>query len=300
MHHFGARAITNQHLVQFGITKTIKINYKMTFIKTISSFLITLLLVTTAFGQESKHKTKILLIGTIHFETPHLDQFELKTDDFLAPKRQQELEELTETLKRTNADKVMIEKPLKEQKLIDSLYNAYSQNKYKLTVSEREQIGFRLAKKLNLKQVNCVDIFYGMTHDSLLSVTAQEKNQLYLLKELGANANKLLLEIDGVLKRNSITEVLKYINKKELLQKNLSLYLKYIAKVGAGENYIGAEAVSDWYLRNLAIYANVTNQIKANDKYVILIFGQGHIPILKHLLQNNDDFEVVEVNSVLK
>ncbi|MCS3871431.1 hypothetical protein J3D55_004347 [Chryseobacterium ginsenosidimutans] len=62
----------------------------MTFIKTISIFLITLLSVTTTFGQESKHKTKILLIGTIHFETPHLDVHELKTDDFLAPKRQKE------------------------------------------------------------------------------------------------------------------------------------------------------------------------------------------------------------------
>lgn len=272
----------------------------MTFIKTIYTFLIALLFVTTTFGQASKHKTKILLLGTIHFETPHLDAHELKTDDFLAPKRQQELEELTETLKQTNADKVMIEKPFKQQKQIDSLYTAYSQNKYKLTVSEREQIGFRLAKKLNLKSINCVDALYLMKHDSLVAVTAKEKNQLYLLKELGTTANNLILEFDSVVKRNSITEILKYINKKELLQKNLSIYLKYIAKVGAGDNYIGAEAVSDWYLRNLAIYANVMNQIKAEDKYVILIFGQGHIPILKHLFQNNDDFEVVEVNSVLK
>ncbi|OXA82537.1 hypothetical protein SAMN05444397_107144 [Flavobacterium aquidurense] len=272
----------------------------MTFIKAISTFLITLLVVTTSFGQAAKPKTKILLIGTIHFETPHLDSFELKTDDFLAPKRQQELEQLTETLKRTNADKVMIEKPFTQQKQIDSLYIAYSENRYKLTVSEREQIGFRLAKKLNLKQINCVDVLYLMTHDSLVAVTAKEKNQLYLLKDLGTNANKIIHEIDSVVKRNSITEVLKYINTKELLQKNLSIYLKYIAKVGAGENYIGAESVSDWYLRNLAIYANVMNQITANDKYVVLIFGQGHIPILKHLLQNNDDFEVVEVNSVLK
>jgi hypothetical protein len=272
----------------------------MTFIKTISTFLITLLIVTTTFGQESKHKTKILLIGTIHFETPHLDALELKTDDFLAPKRQMELEELTEILKRTKADKVMIEKPFNQQMLFDSLYNAYSQNKYKLTVSEREQIGFRLAKKLNLKHINCVDVLYQMKHDSLVSVTAKEKNQVYLLNELGTNASNFMLEIDGVLKRNSITEVLKYINKNELLQRNLSLYLKYIVKVGAGENYIGAESVSDWYLRNLAIYANVINQINTNDKYVILIFGQGHIPILKHLLQNNDDFELVELNSVLK
>lgn len=272
----------------------------MTFIKTIATFLITFLIATTTFGQESKHKTKILLIGTIHFETPHLDQFELKTDDFLAPKRQKELEELTEILKRTNADKVMIERPLNQQTQIDSLYNAYLQNRYKLTVSEREQIGFRLAKKLNLKHINCVDIFYGMKHDSLVSVTAKEKNQLYLLKELGASANSLMRELDSVVRRNSITEVIKYINKDELLRKNLSLYLKYYAKIGAGENYIGAESVSDWYLRNLAIYANVISQVNKNDKYVILIFGQGHIPILKHLLQYNDDFEVVELNSVLK
>ncbi|WP_394333905.1 DUF5694 domain-containing protein [Chryseobacterium shigense] len=70
--------------------------------------------------------------------------------------------------------------------------------------------------------------------------------------------------------------------------------------MGAGDNYIEAESVSDWYLRNLAIYSNIITPIDAKDKYVILIFGQGRIPILKHLLQNNDDFEVVEVNSVLK
>ncbi|MCT2407498.1 DUF5694 domain-containing protein [Chryseobacterium antibioticum] len=272
----------------------------MTFIKTIFTFLITFLSLTTTFGQASKHKTKILLIGTIHFETPHLDTFELKTDDFLAPKRQKELEELTEILKRTNADKVMIEKPLNQQKQIDSLYNTYSQNRYTLTVSEREQIGFRLAKKLNLKHINCVDIFYGMKHDSLVSVTAKEKNQVYILNELGTTANNFMREIDSVTKQNSITGILKYINTKELLEKNLSLYLKYYAKIGAGDNYIGAESVSDWYLRNLAVYANVITQIDANDKYVILIFGQGHIPILKHLLQNNDDFELVELNTILK
>ncbi|MBE8726454.1 DUF5694 domain-containing protein [Flavobacterium hungaricum] len=273
----------------------------MTFIKTISTFSITLLIVTTTFGQKAKNKTKILLIGTIHFETPHLDEFELKADDFLSSKRQLELEELTGVLKRTNADKVMIEKPFDQQKLIDSLYNAYLQKSYKLTVSEREQIGFRLAEKLNLKHINCIDVVsYRMKHDSLLGVTAKEKNQVYLLKELSTDAKKILLEIDNVLKRNSITEVIKYINKEELLQRNLSLYLKYLAKVGAGENYIGAESVSDWYLRNIAIYSNIMNQISANDKYVILIFGQGHIPILKHLIQNNDDFELVEVNSVLK
>ncbi|TPG38189.1 DUF5694 domain-containing protein [Flavobacterium pectinovorum] len=270
----------------------------MTFIKTISTFLITLLLVTTTFGQESKPKTKILLIGTIHFETPHTDEFELKVDDFFSAKRQSELENLTNVLSQTKATKVMIERPFENQRSVDSLYNLYLADQYKLTVSEREQIGFRLAKKLKLNQINCVDKFYGLS-DSLMGATAKENNQLYLLKDLGTEANLMVKDFDNKLKKGTITDVLKYINKPEELKRNLSIYLKFMAKIGAGKNYAGAKYVSDWYLRNLAIYSNIMNQVKPSDKYVILIFGQGHIPILKHLLQNNDDFEVIELNSLL-
>ncbi|WP_426477468.1 DUF5694 domain-containing protein [Chryseobacterium sp. CBSDS_008] len=272
----------------------------MAYIKTIASFLIALLFTTTTFGQESKQKTKILLIGTIHFENPHTDSFELIVGDFLSAKRQSELEDLTNVLSQTKATKVMIERPIGNQRSSDSLYHLYVTDHYKLPVSEREQIGFRLAKKLKLDQVKCVDKFYGMTHDSLMVASAKENNQLYLLEDLGTQAKAMINDYDDQLKKGTITEVLKYINTPEELKKNLSIYLKFIAKIGAGKNFAGAESVSDWYLRNLAIYSNIINQVELSDKYVVLIFGQGHIPILKHLLQNNDDFEVVELHSILK
>jgi hypothetical protein len=251
-----------------------------------------------AFGQAQK--TKILLIGTIHFETPHTDEFELKADDFFSAKRQSELEDLTNVLSQTKATKVMIERSVEDQRSNDSLYNLYLTDHYKLTVSEREQIGFRLAKKLKLNHINCIDKFYGMSHDSLMVATAKENNQLYLLKDLGTEANLMLNDYGNKLKKGTITEVLKYLNKPEELKRNLSLYLKFIAKIGAGKNFAGAEAVSDWYLRNLAVYSNVINQVEPSDKYVILIFGQGHIPILKHFLETNDNFDVVELKNVLK
>jgi hypothetical protein len=252
----------------------------------------------TAYGQTQK--TKILLIGTIHFETPHTDQFELKVDDFLSVKRQRELEDLTNVLSQTKATKIMIERPFESQHTNDSLYNLYLTDQYKITVSEREQVGFRLAKKLNLNHINCIDKFYGMTYDSQMTATAKENNQLDLLKDLGAQANAMLNDYNSKLKNGTITEVLKYINKPEQLKRNLSLYLKFMAKIGAGTNYVGANAVSEWYLRNLAIYSNIINQVDSSDKYVILIFGQGHIPILKHFLESNDNFDVVELKSVLK
>jgi len=252
----------------------------------------------TAFGQAQK--TKILLIGTIHFENPHTDEFELKVDDFLSAKRQNDLENLTDVLSQTKATKVMIERPIENQRSSDSLYNLYLTAHYKLTVSEREQIGFRLAKKLKLNQVNCIDKFYGMTHDSLVGATAKENNQLFLLQDAGAVAKAMLSDYDTKLKKGTLTDVIKHINKPEELKKNLSLYLKFLAKIGAGKNFAGAQSVSDWYLRNLAIYSNIINQVESSDKYVIVIFGQGHIPILKHLLENNDNFDVVELKNVLK
>ncbi|MGH1517913.1 DUF5694 domain-containing protein [Chryseobacterium sp. JK1] len=245
-------------------------------------------------------KTKIVLIGTIHFENPHTDQFELETDNFLSAKRQNELEDLTNRLSRTKASKVMIERSIDKQQSTDSLYSLYVKDRYKIPVSEREQIGFRLARKLKLNRVNCVDKFYGMTRDSLMAATAKENNQLYLLNDLQVHAKAMIKDFDDKLKNGTITEVLQYINRPEELKRNLSIYLKYIAKVGAGKNFVGAESVSEWYLRNLAIYSNIINQVEPSDKYVILIFGQGHIPILKHLLENNDNFEVVELKNVLQ
>ena len=59
--------------------------------------------------------------------------------------------------------------------------------------------------KLNLKQINCVDVLYLMKQDSLLGLTAKEKNQLNILKELGTTGNNFMREIDGVTKQNSIT-----------------------------------------------------------------------------------------------
>ncbi len=258
-------------------------------------FCLSFSLVTLAQAQ----KTKILLIGTIHFETPHKDAFELKVEDFLSDKRQKELEDFTNALAQTKATKVMIERPFSEQQSSDSLYHLYLEGQYKMPVTEREQIGFRLAKKLKLNQVNCVDKFYGLVRDSLLSATAKENNQLYLFEDLGKMAKQMKLNYDNELKNSSFTSLIKFINNQEELKKNLSIYLNYLMKVGAGKNFAGAEYVSDWYLRNLAIYSNIINQIESSDKYVILIFGQGHIPILKHFLQNNDSFEVIDVESVL-
>lgn len=54
------------------------------------------------------------------------------------------------------------------------------------------------------------------------------------------------------------------------------------------------------YSTNLHIYTNILRIVKPTEKRILVLFGQGHIPILKHLFENNPDFEVIEVKEILK
>ena len=54
-----------------------------------------------------------------------------------------------------------------------------------------------------------------------------------------------------------------------------------------------------WYKRNFFIYRNILEKTNGGDK-VLIIFGQGHISILKHLLEDNPKFELVTPIDYLK
>ena len=54
---------------------------------------------------------QVLVIGTYHMSNPRLDAVNLTADDVLAPKRQQEIEQLAETLGSFRPTKVLVEIP---------------------------------------------------------------------------------------------------------------------------------------------------------------------------------------------
>jgi hypothetical protein len=109
-----------------------------------------------------------------------------------------------------------------------------------------------------------------------------------------------MAEFNSKLATLSIKESLIYLNSKRALQLNLGIYLKYYTGIGKDEDYVGSHLVADWYATNINIYTNILRAVKPTDKAIVVVYGQGHIPILKHLFENNDNFEVIEVKDVLK
>ncbi len=105
-------------------------------------------------------KPTIMILGSEHLANPGADTFNRKMDDVLAPKRQRELEQLTQQLTEFKPTKVALE--IDEERSdadVQEKYQGYLNGTYELTRSEGDQIGFRLAKQMGHSKVYCVDYF---------------------------------------------------------------------------------------------------------------------------------------------
>jgi hypothetical protein len=55
-----------------------------------------------------------------------------------------------------------------------------------------------------------------------------------------------------------------------------------------------------WYSRNLRILNNILKTRPAPTDRLLVIFGSGHMPVLRHLVEANPLFEVVDLKELVK
>ena len=255
---------------------------------------------TSSFGQSnSPEKIKIAFIGTIHFTPSTTDLYSNNELSVSGEKRQREIKEVVDKITVFNPSQICVEYPLTSQSSLDSLYNEYVNARYSLKDDEIDQLGFRSAKALGLKKLTAVNRYGKFDSDTVMTY-AQAHDQMHILSELGQFGERFLNEVNETLAQETIGDFLIYINSKEALDKNASVYTKYFMSVGKEEAYVGTKLVADWYSTNLHIYTNILRQVNPSDSAILVVFGQGHVPILKHLFESNPDFEVVEVSEILQ
>ena len=102
-------------------------------------------------------KTKVVLLGCFHFDNPGLDVAKFENANILSEKRQQEVREVLNKLKAFKPDKIFVEAPVEMQAKLDSNLSNYKSGSFTLKGSETHQLGFRLAKELDLQKLYAVD-----------------------------------------------------------------------------------------------------------------------------------------------
>ena len=223
--------------------------------------------------------------------------------------------------------KIAIERRLDRQEEIDQEFRAYQNGDFVLPGDEIYQLGFRLASRLALPRVHCIDA-WGRYYDPPVDLETYAKNrttkelQKFLSEQLHFNPFDDLqryaqehgqahyvsqwlqkLEMAGTQNdkeraKRTIRESLLIANHEATIWQSHASYLEGLFEIGAEHEYPGADYVTAWYSRNLRIFANLQRIMEANDR-ILLIIGAGHIPILRQCVLASSRYSLVEAQEFL-
>lgn len=258
-------------------------------------FTLALASATAAWAQSSTEKAtapprpEVLVIGTYHMANPGHDIFNMQADDVLAPKRQAEMAQLMELLKRFRPTKVAVESDAGSER-IPKRYADYLAGKYQLTANEIDQIGLRLAKELGHKAVHAVDADGDFPYQRLLNYakgSGREKELQAIMSVFGDN-----VKAQGqYLASHTIVETLLYMNTDERAAQEVGQYYR-MARIGENQDWAGADLVADWFRRNIRIYSNVMKLVDSPNERVLVIYGSGHLGWLQQDFASNPDIRL--------
>lgn len=249
----------------------------------------------SAMAQDTK--TKVLLLGCFHFDNPGLDVAKFENANILSEKRQKEVLEVVEILKQFGPDKVFMEVPAGLQGRLDSNISKYKNGQFTLSGSEIHQLGYRLAKELNLPTLYAVD--YRDTEfpfDSLVK-SATEAKQFGLLGNIKKAIDSIQNDFNELLKKNTVKELLLNQNADVAVELQVGWYFELLV-AGKEGNHVGSYLTSEWWRRNMIIYENILKRLDGKEKKILVIFGSGHTALLNEMMKYNKRFELVPLGSL--
>jgi Family of unknown function (DUF5694) len=239
---------------------------------------------------------QVMILGVFHFANPNADYAKFEGIDVLTPVRQSEIETTVAQLARFAPTKIALERVPAEADSINADYRRYRGGTFVLSRNEIHQLGFRLAARLHHTQLYPVDFQRGMRIDSVMAY-AQVHDTAFVTRFNSTVADVVQL-LDRMQREATIGANLRFMNDPKNILRAHQPYAD-MATVGAGDSYIGARVVTDWYGRNLGIFANLARIVQPGDR-VLLIIGMGHTPILRELVRSHPGMLLVDALDYLQ
>lgn len=234
-------------------------------------------------------RAQVLVLGVYHMANPGHDIFNMQADDVLAPKRQAEMAQLIEVLKRFHPTKIAVEADV-WNKHSSEAYADYVAGKHELTRNEIEQIGFRLARELGHRTVYPVDTDGEFPLQRVVDYAKASGRSKELDAIMGGFGAKVKAQGEYLASHTAL-ETLLYMNADEKVAQEVGLYYR-LARLGEPGDWAGADLVADWFRRNMRIYSNVMQLVDSPDQRVLVIFGAGHLGWLQDDFASNPDLRL--------
>jgi hypothetical protein len=267
-------------------------------LKKATFLLFSLLISNFLFAQLSAHleQTPVMTLGVFHFSFPNLDAVKTADEDkisVLDEPWQSEIVAIAKAIEDFRPTIIAVEQHPSQQNRLDSLYNLFLTDKWKLQTNEVQQLGFRIARNMGLERLHCVDDM-GSHYENILQIfndtsrLAAFENYFFLspYRQLGMqNASKVESIIEELLTHNHPDQV------RHSLESYFVHPFKYEENPG---DFTGVDFESGrWFNRNLRILRNIQRIERNSDDRILLIIGYGHLNLLNIFLDISPEFELV-------
>ena len=219
-------------------------------------------------------RAEVLVLGVYHMANPGRDIFNMQADDVRTPKRQAEIAQVIEALKRFHPTKIAVERDPGDERLSKD-YAGYLAGQHELTRNEIEQLGFRLAKELGHKSVFGVDADGEFPYPRLVKY-AQATGRAKELEALTGDVGAMVKAQGAYLASHTILETLLYMNADAKVAEDVGFYYRQV-RFGEAWDWAGADLVADWFRRNVRIHSNVVQIADPPSERILVIFGAGHL-----------------------
>ena len=251
----------------------------------------------------SRKQPAILLVGAFHFAYYNLDAHKTEKEkqvDILSESKQKEVQELVDHLAQFKPTKIVVEAGRNTGYLMNK-YRNYISGKTALGKDEMEQIGFRLMKQFNLDTIygcNNIPVAWNL-YDSRDSVLLRPiLDSIYKDWDFTTpESYKLLYQYEDSMKLQlSLLEYFKWRNSDKVQNRSFGYYLTEDFRLGETR---GADALSmHWHNRNLRIFRQIQDISTSPDDRILVIFGAGHVDILRYLFECSPEFQLVKFSDL--
>jgi hypothetical protein len=240
-----------------------------------------LVAIPSASRAQSDARPEILVLGTYHMSNPGHDIHNTQADDVLSQKRQREIAQLIELLKRFHPTKIAIEADVSGQRAAQQ-YSDYVAGKYALSRNEIDQIGYRLAKELGQRAIYPVDVDGDFPWQRVVNY-AKANGLADKFETINAGWGTLVKEQGDFLGSHTVLQTLQFMNADARVARDMGLYFS-VVRYGEPFEYAGSDLVAAWYQRNIRIYRNIVALIYSPHERILVIYGSGHLGWLRQIV----------------
>lgn len=224
---------------------------------------------------------EVMVLGSTHF---------FRQPELVMPaERQRQVEAVVEALAEFRPTKVLVEEEPADSVELDSLYRAYREGRHQLTANERQQIGFRLADRMDLDRVWAVDYQHPWPMDKVTSFAERYDSAYMAFRKRWGERTAALRDSA---RSGTLSDLFRFYNSPAFLSHLQAIRVRTL-EVDAGGTYVGLEPNISIWRRNMRIFANIARHAGPGER-IFIVYGAGHAYFFRKWVLQHPRMELVE------